>query len=81
VAVRLRFGDDLAPDREDATRPVIDNDLLTECFAQPCGDESRDDIRRGAGRDRHDPANGACRIRLRVRDRRSTPGSKGESEE
>src|SRR5262249_62048890 len=49
IAVGRRPHGSLSADIAAATRPVVDNKLLTEPLRQPLTDQTCDDVRRGAG--------------------------------
>src|SRR5215470_13901730 len=68
VAVRGRAHGGLGADIAAATRPAVDNKLLSEPLRQPLSDQARRDVGRSGGRDRHDQTHRPCRIGLRASD-------------
>src|SRR5262249_12771413 len=70
VAVRWRARDHLGGDIGGGTRPVLDDERLTEPLRQPFRHEPRRDVDRLAGGKADDDAHRPVWIGLRIRDRR-----------
>ena len=66
---------------------VLGHDLLAEALRQFLRDDARDHVGRAAGRERHDQADGLCRIALgrrvagRAEHRQNERGRRGEGTE
>ena len=77
VAVGRRLGHLRGADAAARTADVLDIELLAELLAQFLHHQPGEDIRRAAGRERHDHAHRPCRIRLRPGD--AWPGRRSRS--
>ena len=61
VAVGRRFRDELRADEAARARPIVDDHLLTEPFAEPRRERADDEVDVAAGRERHDDADRRAR--------------------
>ena len=78
VAIGQRFGDEFGADVATRTGPVVDHHLLAPRFGEFLSDQTRDQIHTTTGGEGNDEADGACRVRLRLR-LRLDGGNRGES--
>jgi hypothetical protein len=68
IAVGRRANDRLGGDIAAGTRPILDDEWLTESFRQPLTHQTCHDVRRATGSERNDDAHRSCWIGLRPRD-------------
>jgi len=68
MAIGSRTDDHLRADVAAATRPILDDEWLTQSLGQPLAYQAARNVGRAGGAERHDEPNRPRRISLRPRD-------------